>query len=166
MGKKREDEKSSGYHRGFRSKSAPTQDFYSNVAELKGAVFTLNPNQAGAAKFEKSIEIIGNYVVRNYDGGIILAKGIREGKLPVVSLPEAPTGTRRKKKKNKKKKKKKKKRKKKKKKKKKQKKREAKKAKDKEKKSKELSQKPKVEVKEEEPASSVPKSATSAQIVS
>ena len=44
MGEKREGEKSSGYQRGFRSKSAPTQDFHSNVAELKDAVFTLNPN--------------------------------------------------------------------------------------------------------------------------
>ena len=79
--------------------------------------------------------------MRNYDGGILLAKGIREGKLPVVNLPESPTGTRRKKKKNKKKKKKKKK-------KKEQKKREAKEAKEKEKKAKEASQEPKVDIRD------------------
>ena len=77
MSENREGEKSSGYRGGYRSKNAPAQDFHSNVTELKDAVFTLNPNQAGAAKFEKSIEIIGNYVVQNYDGGILLAKGIR-----------------------------------------------------------------------------------------
>ena len=97
MSKKCEGEKSSGYRGGYRGKNAPAQDFHSNVTELKDVAFTLNPNQAGAAKFEKSIVNIGNYTVRNYDRGILLAKGIQEGKLPVVNLPEAPTGTRRKK---------------------------------------------------------------------
>ena len=101
MGKKREGEKSSSYHGGYHGENAPAQDFHSNVTELKDAVFTLNPNQAGAAKFEKSIEIISNCVVRNYDGRILLAKGIREGKLPVVDLPGARSGSRRKKKKTK-----------------------------------------------------------------
>jgi hypothetical protein len=102
MSEKREGEKSSGYRRAFGGKNASVQEFKSNVAELKDAVFTINPNQADAAKFEKSIEAISNYVVRNYDGGILLAKGIREGKLPVVVLPAAPLPRKRRKKKKKK----------------------------------------------------------------
>ena len=84
MSKKCDSDKSSGYREGYRGKNAPAQDFHSNVAELKDAVFNIHPNQAGAVRFEKSIKVIGNYVVRNYDGRILLAKGIREGKLPVV----------------------------------------------------------------------------------
>ena len=85
---------------GFTSvKNARVQEFKSNAAELKDAVFTINPNQADAAKFEKSIEAVSNYVVRNYDGGILLAKGMREGKLPVVVLPVAPLPRKRRKKK-------------------------------------------------------------------
>ena len=105
MSEKREGEKSSGYRRAFGGKNVSAQEFKSNVAELKDAVFTINPNQADAAKFEKSIEAISNYVVRNYDGGILLAKGMREGKLPVVVLPVAPLPRKRRKKKKKKKKK-------------------------------------------------------------
>ena len=99
MSEKREGEKSSGYRRAFGGKNVSVQEFKSNVAELKDAVFTINPNQADAAKFEKSIEAISNYIIQNYDGGILLAKGIRERKLPVVDLPVAPLLTRRKEKK-------------------------------------------------------------------
>ena len=99
MSENREGDKSSGYRWAFGSKNAPVQEFKSNVAELKDAIFTINPNQADAVKFEKTIEAISNYVVRNYDGGILLAKGIREGKLPVVDLPAAPLPMRRNKKK-------------------------------------------------------------------
>ena len=63
MSEKREGEKSPGYRGGYRGKKAPAQDSRSNVAELKDAVFTINPNQADAAKFEKSIEAISNYAV-------------------------------------------------------------------------------------------------------
>ena len=87
MSKKREGGKSSGYRGGYRGKNAPAQGFQSNVAELKDAVFTINPNQADAAKFEKTTEAISNYVMQNYDTGILLAKGIQEGKLPGIDLP-------------------------------------------------------------------------------
>ena len=76
MSEKREGEKSSGYRRAYSGKNSPVQEFKSNVAQLKDAVFTINPNQADTANFEKTIKAISNYVVRNYDGGILLAKGI------------------------------------------------------------------------------------------
>ena len=68
--------------------NAPAQYFQSNAAVLKDAVFTINPNQAGTVRFEKSIEVNGNCVMQNYDKGILLARGIREGKLPVVDQPK------------------------------------------------------------------------------
>ena len=34
--------------------------------------------------------------MKNYDEGILLAKGIQGGKIPVVDLPETPNGTGRK----------------------------------------------------------------------
>ena len=98
MNKKGEGDKSSSYRGGYHGKNAPAQGFQSNVAEVKDAIFTINPNQADAAKFEKTTEAISNYVVQNYDSGILLANGTREGKLPVVDLPTAPSGTKRKKK--------------------------------------------------------------------
>ena len=42
------------------------------------------------AKFKKSSEAIGNYIVRIYDSSIMLTKGIREGKLPVMVLDPVP----------------------------------------------------------------------------
>ena len=90
-------------------KNAPDQGFQSNVAELKDDIFIINPNQVDTAKFEKTIEAIIRYVVRNFDAGILLAKGIRKGKLPIVDLSISPIGIMRKKKRKTKKKKKKKK---------------------------------------------------------
>ena len=101
MGEKCRGEKSSGYSGGFHHKNAPSQGFQSNIAELKDDIFTINPNQGGVAKFEKSSEAISNYVVQNYDSGIMLAKGIGEGKLPVVILDPAIRRKKRKKKKRK-----------------------------------------------------------------
>ena len=77
MSEKREGEKSSGYRGGYLGKNAPSQEFKSNVVELKDAIFTINPNQVDADKFEKTIEAIRSYVVHNYDAEILLAKGIR-----------------------------------------------------------------------------------------
>ena len=65
---------------------------------MKDDVFTINPNQGGVAKFKKISKAISNYVVRNYDSGILLAKGIQEGKLPTVALPITPSNLPRKKK--------------------------------------------------------------------
>ena len=83
MSKKCEGDKSSGYRGGYHGKNAPAQGFQSNVTKLKDAVFTINPNQADAAKFEKTIKAISNYVLWNYDDGILLAKEIQEGGLRV-----------------------------------------------------------------------------------
>ena len=47
---------------------------------------------------------MNNYVVQNYDCGILLAKGIREGILPVVALDPPPRRKKKKKKKKRKKK--------------------------------------------------------------
>ena len=80
MSEKRKGDKSSGYHGGYHGKNAPAQGFQRNVAELKDAVFTINPNQVDAAKFEKTIKAISNYAVQKYDAGILWAKGIQEGK--------------------------------------------------------------------------------------
>ena len=52
MGEKRKADKSSGYSGGFHHKNALSQGFQSNIAELKDATFTLNPNHGGVAKFE------------------------------------------------------------------------------------------------------------------
>ena len=93
MSEKREGDKSSGYRGGYRGKNTPAQGFQSNIAELKDAIFIINPNQENAAKFEKTTKVISNYVVQNYDAGILLAKGIREGKLPVIDLSIVPIAT-------------------------------------------------------------------------
>ena len=79
MNEKNKGGKSSCYRGGYRGKNAPVQGSQSNVAELKDVVFTINPNQAGAAKFEKTIKAVSNYVVQNYFDGVILAKGVRGG---------------------------------------------------------------------------------------
>ena len=63
MGKKHEDDKSFGYRGGFHRKNASAQGFQRSIAELKDAVFTINPNQRCVAEFEKSSEAISNYVV-------------------------------------------------------------------------------------------------------
>ena len=44
MIEKREGDNSYSYHGGYHGKNAPAQGFQSNVAELKDAVFTINPN--------------------------------------------------------------------------------------------------------------------------
>ena len=90
MGKKREGDKSYGYSEGFHNKNAPAQGFQSNIAELKDTVFTIRPNHGGAANFKKSSKAVSSCIMQNYDSGILLAKGIREGKLPVVVLDPAP----------------------------------------------------------------------------
>ena len=90
MGKKQEGGKSSRHSGGFNHKTDPAQGFQSVIAELKDAVFTINPSQGDAAKFEKSRKVISNYVVKKYNSGILLVKGIQEGKLPVVGLDPTP----------------------------------------------------------------------------
>ena len=80
MGKKCGGDKSSGYIGELFRKHAPAPGFQCNIAELKDSVFTLNPNQCAAAKFEKSSEVVSNYVVWHYDSGILLVRGIWEGR--------------------------------------------------------------------------------------
>ena len=91
MSENREGDKSSGYRREYCGKNTPAQGFQSNVPELKDAVFTINPNQADADNLQKTIEAISSYVVQNYDAGILLAKGLREGKLLLQTCPARQT---------------------------------------------------------------------------
>ena len=46
-----------------------------------------------AAKFNRTIKKIKNYVVRHYGGGLNLAKGILDGTLPSIELPPQPIKT-------------------------------------------------------------------------
>ena len=63
--------------------------FKSSIAKLEDATFTCG-HPGDAAKFDRTIKKFKNYVVRNYDGGLNLAKGILDGKLPSIELHPQP----------------------------------------------------------------------------
>ena len=96
---KQEGEKPSHHARGFQHKGTQmshqhsrwnkSSPFKSSIAKLEDATFICG-NPGDAAKFDRTIKKIKNYVVRNYDGGLNLAKGILDGTLPSIELPPQP----------------------------------------------------------------------------
>ena len=92
---KQEGNKPSYYTGGFQRKGTQmshqhsscnnSSPFKSSIAKLEDATFSYG-HPGNAAKFNRTIKKIKNYVVRNYDGGLNLAKGILTGILLVIKL--------------------------------------------------------------------------------
>ncbi len=46
-----------------------------------------------AAKYQKMVEAIANHIQKDYKGGPDIAKALQDLSLPVISIPNYPTGT-------------------------------------------------------------------------
>jgi hypothetical protein len=49
--------------------------------------------QKFVAKYQKTVEAIANHIQKDYKGGPEIAKALRDLSLPVISIPDYPTGT-------------------------------------------------------------------------
>jgi hypothetical protein len=78
------------FRRPMRAAGQPTKkEFATKVSGLESHTFDIG-NAKYAAKYKKTVDVIANYVQREYKGGADIAKAIKALSLPTLQVPGYP----------------------------------------------------------------------------
>jgi hypothetical protein len=77
---------------GARNVGPTRKEYMTKVVGLESHTLDIG-NSKFAAKYQKTVEAIANHIQKDYKGGPDIAKALRDLSLPVISIPNYPTGT-------------------------------------------------------------------------
>ncbi len=76
---------------GARNAGPTRKEYKTKVVGLESHTFDIR-HAKFAAKYQKTVEAIANHIQKDYKGGLEIAKALQDLSLPVINIPNYPTG--------------------------------------------------------------------------